>query len=128
MIHPFFTSNILLGSRDNGLDKTKRMFYYTYTKTGRTLQIMRAFKYRCRDLDANEWIDMKDITLSFRPHPENHGKWIAVQSVDNKRIEKHNLLIMQYTGLYDDAGEEICENDICYAYKKGSGLNGYYKV
>lgn len=89
---------------------------------------MRLYKFRAWDKQKKEWIDMTHMNISFKTDKTMPGKWYAVKHIDGKTIINKQMITMQYTGLHDDLGDEICEGDVCYAFKKSSGLNGYYRV
>jgi uncharacterized phage protein (TIGR01671 family) len=89
---------------------------------------MRTNRYRCWDNDNKTWINLADIDISLKADTTSLGRWYVIKTFKGKETELRNLLFMEYTGLYDDAGDEICEADIVFAKKSASNLNGYYMV
>jgi hypothetical protein len=90
--------------------------------------LSRKLIFRAWNKHTKSWVDLNRKGLYFVHHPTEHGAWILLEKQGDTLVEHHDLHFMQYTELYDDDGEEICEGDIVYAYKNNSQLEGYYTV
>lgn len=89
---------------------------------------MRQSRYRVWDRTHKEWIDLSKVGLSLVRIPENPEFWMVVIDTGGETSIREDIEFHQYTGLYSDDGEEICENDIVYAHKPNSGMDGIYTI
>lgn len=89
---------------------------------------MRAARYRAWDTKEKSWIDLHTTGLTFARHPDSPDAWVVIITKDGNSEIKNDIILQQYTGLYSDDEEEICEGDVTYAYKNNSSLEGHYIV
>lgn len=89
---------------------------------------MRPTRYRVWDKLNGHWMDLSTQAITLTADSSKTQVSYTVSHINGIPIYEGNIINMQYTGLYDDTGQEIAQYDICFAFKKGSGLNGYYKV
>lgn len=89
---------------------------------------MRQARYRAWDNTNNEWIDFNDVGLSLVRVPDTPDSWMVVIDRDGETYIRDDIVFHQYTGLYADDGEELCDGYIVHAYKPNSGLDGLYTI
>lgn len=86
---------------------------------------MRELKFRAWDKKKDDWVEFRGAGIRFPYIFDKNGS--PNFKIIGFYVESDDLVFMQYTGLKDKSGKEICEGDILLVYN-GAKVKQYKVV